>query len=141
MQESTDRREAIVFRSHAAAQGVCDNLINALKLMANQQKDGDSPVKMVVQGFQEKSRLKIMEGLRRFILVDNPEVVKVGDLEKNVESRPVVKPKSTTYFLDVVVRSIPLVNEDWHAICQAIFQGVEGSDCYNSEELHKSGQV
>ena len=56
-QDSTDRREAKVFRAHAARQGVCDNLINALRLLANQQKDGDSPVEMVVLDFQEKSRL------------------------------------------------------------------------------------
>ena len=49
-QDSTDRRGAKVF------EGVCDNLITALKLLANKQKDGDSPVKMVAQGFtREKS--------------------------------------------------------------------------------------
>ena len=31
------------------------NLINALKLLANQQKDGDGPVKMVVQGTQDEA--------------------------------------------------------------------------------------
>ena len=55
-------KAAKVFRAHAAPHGVCENLINALKLLANQQKDGDSPVNMVVQGFQEKNRLKIMNG-------------------------------------------------------------------------------
>ena len=44
IQDSTDRGEATVFGAHAAPQGVCNNLINALKLVANQQKDGDSPV-------------------------------------------------------------------------------------------------
>ena len=37
---------------------------------------------------------------------------------------------------------LPLVDEDWHAICQAIFQGVERSEWedmyYNSEELHQA---
>ena len=46
-------------------------MINALKLLANQQKDGDCPVKMVVQGPQERSRLRMMDGLRKFIMVDN----------------------------------------------------------------------
>ena len=41
-------------RAHAAPQGRCDNLINALKLLPNQQKDGGSPVKMVVPGLLEK---------------------------------------------------------------------------------------
>ena len=40
-------RDATVFRAHAVPQGECDNLINALKLLTNRQKDGDSPVKMV----------------------------------------------------------------------------------------------
>ena len=53
VRDSTDRREAKVIRTHAAPNGVCDNLINALKLMANQQKDGDCSVNMVVQGFSE----------------------------------------------------------------------------------------
>ena len=33
-----------VFKAHAVPQGLCENLINALKLLANQQKDGESPV-------------------------------------------------------------------------------------------------
>ena len=43
-----------------------------------------------------------MDGLRRFAMVDTL-AVKVGDLEKNMESRPVVKPKFTD-FPEVVVR-------------------------------------
>ena len=142
------------FRAH----GMCDNLINALKLLANLQIDGDGPVKMVVQGLQERSRPRLMDGLRKFIMVENHEAVKVGELDKNVESRKVVKPKFTTDFPEAVVREgadeqtlradgegalrtfidttnvgdkkrwePPLVDEDWHAVCQAIFQGVEGS--------------
>ena len=37
MQDSTDHRNAKVFRAHAAPQGMCDNLISALKLLANHQ--------------------------------------------------------------------------------------------------------
>ena len=93
IQDSTDRREAKVFRAHAAPNGVCDNLINALRLLANHQKDGDNPVNMDVQGFLKKSRFKIVDGLRRRIMVDNHEAVRVGDLGKNMESGKVVKPK------------------------------------------------
>ena len=32
-------------------------------------------------------RLRIMRGLRKFIMVDNHEAIKIGDLEKSVESR------------------------------------------------------
>ena len=121
--------------------------------LGNQQKDGDSPVNMVVQGFLEKSRLKTRDELRRFITVDNHEAVKVGDLERSMESRPVVKLKFTTAFTEAVVREgsdeltlrreeegvlrtshrhhecgrqwgPPPVDEDWHATCQANIQGV-----------------
>ena len=44
VQYSTNRREAKVFRAHAAPQGMCDNLTNSVKVLTNQQKDGDSPV-------------------------------------------------------------------------------------------------
>ena len=94
-QDSTDRREAKVFRAHAAPQGVCDNLINTLKIVAKRQDDGDSPVKMVVQGFQEKSRLKIWTGSEGSI---------IGDFAKSMESRKVVNPKFTTDFPEAVVR-------------------------------------
>ena len=53
------------------------------------QRDGDSPVKMVVQGLQERSCLKQMDGLGRFIMEDDREAVKVGDLGKNMESKKV----------------------------------------------------
>ena len=42
-----------VFKAHAAPSELCDNLINALKLLANQQKDGDSPIQSVVTGQHE----------------------------------------------------------------------------------------
>ena len=49
-QDSVDPREAKVFRAHAAPQGLCDTLINSLKLLTNHQKDGDSLVKSIVKG-------------------------------------------------------------------------------------------
>ena len=51
---SAKANEAKVFRAHAATQGLCDNLINALKLLVNQQKDGDSPIQSIVTGVHEK---------------------------------------------------------------------------------------
>ena len=79
-------------------------MVTAHKLLAHQQKDGDSPVSMVVQDSPEKRRLKIMDGLRRFIMVDT-HAVKVGDLENNMESRPVVKPKFTRERQNVFVET------------------------------------
>ena len=57
MQDSADPQGAKVFPAHAAPQGMCDNLINPLKLLTHQQKDGDSPVGTIVTGFVgEKSQ-------------------------------------------------------------------------------------
>ena len=39
---------------------MCENLINALMLLAKHKKDFDNPVKMDVQGPKEKCRLRIM---------------------------------------------------------------------------------
>ena len=46
---------------------MCDNLIISMKLLTNQQRDGDSPVESVVTGLLEKSRKGIMDGIRKFI--------------------------------------------------------------------------
>ena len=54
IQASADPHEAKAFRAHAASQGLCHNLINSLKLLTNQQKDGDGPVESVVTGLREK---------------------------------------------------------------------------------------
>ena len=86
-----NRRDAKVFRADAAPHGVCDNLINALSRSENQQKSGDSSVMMVVQGVQEKSPLRTMDALRKFIMVDNHAAEKNGDSERNMESRKVEK--------------------------------------------------
>ena len=86
MRDSTDRRETSVFRARSASRNVRQP-DQCAQLLVDQQKDGDSPVKMVVQGLQERSRLKIMYGLRRFIMVDNHESDRVGDFERNMESR------------------------------------------------------
>ena len=81
---STERQQYV--RAHAAPQGMCENLINSLKLLTNQQKDGDSPVcsQHVVAGSLEKSRKGIMDGLRKFIAVDTHEAVKVDGLRRGI---------------------------------------------------------
>ena len=35
---------------------LCENLINALKLLANQQSDGEGPIQSIVAGLGERSR-------------------------------------------------------------------------------------
>ena len=66
-----------------------------LKLLANQQTGGDSLVEMLVGCLQERSGLKLMEELPRFITMDNHEAVKIDDLEKTLDSLSMVKPKLT----------------------------------------------
>ena len=56
MQLGVNANEAKVFTAHAAPLGLCDNLINALKLLANQQKDGDNPMQSIVTSFPKKQK-------------------------------------------------------------------------------------
>ena len=72
------------------------NLVNTLKLLANQQMGGDSPAEVLVEGFQERSRFKMMEEVRMFTTMDCHEAVKIGDLDKAQASLVVVKAKFTT---------------------------------------------
>ena len=80
-----------MFKAHAVPLGLCDNLINALTLLANQQKDGNSPIQSVVTGLDERSSRGIMDGLRRFIKADNHRVVDVGHLRPGTRSLEVQK--------------------------------------------------
>ena len=66
VQLGVNANETKVFKAHAAPLGLCDNLINALKLLANQQKDGDSPIQSIVTGSHERSSKGVMEGPRSF---------------------------------------------------------------------------
>ena len=78
VQLGTNEDEAKVFGAHAVPKGLCENLINALKLMANQQKDGDSPIQTLIVGLEEKCRERMTNGLRSFIASDNYSAVEVG---------------------------------------------------------------
>ena len=77
---------------------VCDNLINALMLLANQQKDGDSPIQSIVTGLHESSRRGIMDGLRSFIEADNHSAVDVGDLRRGTITVDGKKPQFSETF-------------------------------------------
>ena len=87
----TDGRQAKVLRAHAAPQGMCDNLIDALKFWSNQQNDGDSPVTMAVQGSKKEFGSKKMGRLRRFVLADYFEAVKVCCFGEKTWSRGMCK--------------------------------------------------
>ena len=119
VQVGTNATEA--FKAHAAPQGPCDNLINVLKLLANQQKDGDSPNQCTVTGLNARSRRGIMDRLRRFSQADNHSAVDVGDLTINIDH------------IEDDRWSPPLVDADWHAFCQAICIRIGGDEW---EELY-----
>ena len=48
--------QAKVFIAHAVPQGLCANLVNALKLLANQQEDGDGLSQNIVKDPGKESR-------------------------------------------------------------------------------------
>ena len=74
-------------------QGLCENLITALKLLANQQKDGDSPIQNIITGLKEKCMERITNGLRSFITSDNYSAVEVGHQRRGQRPCKVVRPK------------------------------------------------
>ena len=59
--------QAKVFKAHAVPHGFCGNLINALKLLANQQEDGDGLILNIATNLGERSRKGLTHGLREFI--------------------------------------------------------------------------
>ena len=93
VQTGVSASQAMVFKALAAPQGLCENLINALKLLANQQKDGDSPIQSIATGHCETSRKGIMEGPGNFIKVDNHCAFDVGHLSEGARPFPVRRPK------------------------------------------------
>ena len=79
IQLGANANEARVYRTQAAPLLICDNLVNALKLLAKQRKNGDNPINSKVPGLYEKSRKGIMDGLKNFIEEDNPQIAYPGD--------------------------------------------------------------
>ena len=56
--------QAKVFHAHVISQGLCENLINALSLLANQQEDGDGLLQSIVTNLGKGSRKGLTDGLR-----------------------------------------------------------------------------
>ena len=61
VQTGASASQAKVFHAHAVPQNLCENLINAPKLLANQQKDGGSPIQSLLPSFCE-AEIGNMEG-------------------------------------------------------------------------------
>ena len=62
LQTGESVEQAKVFKAHAVLQGLCANLINVLKLLANQQDDGDGLQQSIVTNFGKGSRKGLTDG-------------------------------------------------------------------------------
>ena len=94
VQTGAGANQAKVFKAHAVPQNLCQNLTNTLKLLANQQKDGDSPVQSIVKGLcEKKGREGKMEGPGNFTEVDNRIALDVGYLKEGTRSSEARRPK------------------------------------------------
>ena len=62
-------------------QDLCGNLINALRLLANQQEDGDGLIQNIVTNLCEE-RKGLTERLREFTQIDNHRALEVGHLRE-----------------------------------------------------------
>ena len=96
--------QAKVFKAHAVPRGLCANLINALKLLANQQEDGDGLLQNIVKDLGKESRKGVTDGLREFINVDTERAFDVGSLRQGTGTFKVRKPKVPEGCPEVTVR-------------------------------------
>ena len=69
-----------VFKAHAAPQGLCINLVSALKSVAYQQEDGDGLLQNIVTNLGKESRKGLTDGLREFMKIDAERALDVGYL-------------------------------------------------------------
>ena len=96
-----------MFKAHAVPEGLCANLINALKLLANQQEDGDGLLQNIVEDLGEESRRSLTDGLLEFIKVDNERALDVGAVRRGTGTFKVRNPKAPEGCSDVITRESP----------------------------------
>ena len=99
--------QATVFEARAAQQGLYAHLINALKLLVNQQEDGDCLIQNIVKDLGRESRRGLTDGLREFIGVENERALDVGAIRRGTGTVKVRKPKAEEGGSDVIVRERP----------------------------------
>ena len=99
--------QAKIFKAHAVPQGLCGNLILALKLLANQQEDGDGLIQSIVTNFGEGSRKGLTKGLRDFIKIENHRALEVRYLNEGMGKFKVRRPKGSDGCPEVTVRESP----------------------------------
>ena len=122
-------------------------MVNALKLLANQQEGGDGLLQNIVKALGKESRRGLTDG-----------ALDVGALRRGTGTFKARKPKVPEGCPEVTVREDPdeltlraeeeetskallivnhieperwcppLVDADWYAFCQALHKGIEGED-------------
>ena len=108
VQKGESVNQAKVFRAHAVPQGLCGSLINALKLLANQEEDGDGLIiQNIVTNLGEGNRKGLTNGLRDFIKIDNHRALEVGYLNEGLGKFKVRRPKGSEGYPEVTVRESP----------------------------------
>ena len=75
-----------VFRAHGAWQGMCDNSIIYLKLLTNQQRDGDISVESLVTGLLEKKSQRYHGRDQEIHRSGHHDAVNVGGLRQGIQS-------------------------------------------------------
>ena len=92
-------------------QGLCEKLINALELLANQQEDGDGLLQSIVTNLGKGSRKGLTDGLRDFIKVVNHRALDVGERHRVTGTfffkKKIWKPKVPEGGSDVTMRESP----------------------------------
>ena len=78
--ESFEQAKVVIQSTRAVLQDLCAHLIIALKLLANQQEDGDGLLQNIVTNLGKGSRKDLTDGLRDFLKVDNERALDVGAL-------------------------------------------------------------
>ena len=96
--------QAKVFKAHAVLQSLCAKLINALKLQANQQEDGDGLLHNIVKDLGMESRKGLTDGLPEFMRIDSKCALEVGYLNRGRGTFKVRKPKVPEGCPEVIVR-------------------------------------
>ena len=107
-------RQAKVLTRHRSSErmqylsGLCGNLINALKLLTNQQEDGDGLIQK--EHRDEPRRVggrASRRGLREFIDVDNHRAQEAGHLNVGLGTFRVRRPRGSEGYPEVTLRERP----------------------------------
>ena len=78
-----------------------------MKLLANQQEDGDGLLQNIVTNLSKESRKGLTDGLREFTKIDSERALEVGYLNQGTGTLKVRKPKVPEGRPEVIVRESP----------------------------------